>query len=86
MAWHTSVGVVISVSQHVFLLCFFAGAAVALGVPGNRGEQASQYLGGVTIRRAVCSGVPSAYLFSLRVSSRPPPESDEDLRSGKAAV
>ena len=76
----------ISVSQHVFSLCFFAGAAVALGVPGNRGEQTSRYLGGVTNRRAVCSGVPSVYPFTLRVSSRPPPESDEDLRCGGAAV
>ena len=41
---------VVSVSQHVFLLCFSAGAAAALGMPRGRSEQVSWLLGGATDR------------------------------------
>lgn len=78
--WHTSLewgGCGFTVSQHgVFLLCFFADAAAALGMPRNRGEWVSWPLGGV----AVCGSVLSVCLSVFQVPSGPLLELDEDLR------
>lgn len=65
-----------SISAWVFLLCFFADAAAALGMPRNRGEWVSWPLGGV----AVCGSVLSVCLSIFQVPSGPPLELDEDLR------
>ena len=51
----------------VFLLCFSAGAAAALGVPRDRGEQVSWHLGGVADRPAVYGSVLSVSLFIVQV-------------------